>query len=253
MTIVAQAHEPFVLFGPAHLAVLALAVIVPAGLILWARRAGEGVGRAIRWSLAVALVANEIVYEIYGLATEGGREFLVNYLPLHLCGVSVFLTAWTLIRPRQRVFELAYFWGLAGTVQALLTPELRFGFPAYRFIEFFLAHGLIVTGVVFALGAMRLRPGRGAVWWAFWMTNACAAVAGLADWVIGGSANYMYMCRRPVAASPFFFLPWPWYIPFMELAGLVMITVLYLPFRRRGGVRGGRENFLELPRPRVRE
>ncbi|MCY2930452.1 MAG: TIGR02206 family membrane protein [Planctomycetota bacterium] len=239
--MVAQTHEPFVLFGPAHMAVLALAAIVPAGLILWARRSGPGAGRVIRWSIALALVVNEIVYEIHGLCVDGWRKFLENYLPLHLCGVAVFLTAWTMIRPRQRVFELAYFWGLAGTVQALLTPELRFGFPEYRFIEFFLNHGLIVTGVFFAVGAMKLRPGPGSVWWAFWMTNVCAAGAGLADWAIGGSANYMYLCRPPAAASPFFFLPWPWYIPSMEVVGLALIGALYLPFRRRGGGEGGGE------------
>ncbi|MCY2927664.1 MAG: TIGR02206 family membrane protein [Planctomycetota bacterium] len=214
MTILAQAHEPFVLFGPAHLAVLALAVLVPTGLILWARRAGAGVGRAIRWTIAVVLVGNEIAYEIYGLSTHGWREFLCNYLPLHLCGVTVFLTAWTMVRPHRRVFELAYFWGLAGTLQALITPALRYGFPNYRFVEFFVGHGLIVAGVFYAVLVMRLRPGPGAVWRAFWATNAVAAGAALADWAIGGTANYMYMCRPPAAASPFFFLPWPWYIPF---------------------------------------
>ncbi|MEI7836967.1 MAG: hypothetical protein WCK05_11245 [Planctomycetota bacterium] len=46
MMILAQAGETFVLFGPAHMVVLALTVLVPAGLILWTRRAGPGVGRA---------------------------------------------------------------------------------------------------------------------------------------------------------------------------------------------------------------
>jgi hypothetical integral membrane protein (TIGR02206 family) len=234
MMILAQAGETFVLFGPAHMVVLALTVLVPAGLILWTRRAGPGVGRAIRWTIAVILVGNEIAYEIYGLSTHGWREFLSNYLPLHLCGVAVFLVAWTMIRPHQRAFELAYFWGLAGTLQAIITPELQFGFPHYRFIEFFLNHGLIVAGVFYAVLAMNLRPSPGAVWRTFWLTNACAAIAALVDWSIGGSANYMYMCRPPAADSPFFFLPWPWYILFMELVGLVLITALYLPFWRRG-------------------
>ena len=234
MNILAQAHEPFVLFGPAHLVVLALAVLVPTGLILWTRHSGPGVGRAIRWTIAAVLVVNEIVYEIHGLSTHGWRKFLENYLPLHVCGVAVFLVAWTMIRPRRTAFELAYFWGLAGTLQAIVTPELQYGFPEYRFIEFFLNHGLIVTGVFYAVWAMKLRPGPGAVWRTFWLTNAYAAIAGLADWLIGGSANYMYMCRRPATANPLFFLDWPWYIPFMEVAGLLIITALYLPFWRRG-------------------
>lgn len=238
MTILAQTHEPFVLFGPAHLAVLALAVLVPTGLISWSRRSGAGVDRAIRWAIALVLVVNEIVYEIYGFSVHGWRECLQNYLPFHLCGITVFLVAWTMVRPHQRVFELAYFWGLAGTLQAIITPELPHGFPHYRFIEFFVNHGLIVTGVFYAVLAMRLRPGPGAVWRTLLLTNVCAALAALADWVIGGSANYMYMCRPPAAASPFFFLPWPWYIPFMELIGFVLISALYLPFWLRRRARG---------------
>ena len=240
MMILAQTGGPFVLFGPAHLAVLALAALVPTGLILWSRRSGAGVDRAIRWTIAAVLVLNEIVYEIYGFNTEGWRSLLEKYLPLHVCGVSVFLVAWTMIRPRRTAFELAYFWGLAGTLQAIVTPELPHGFPHYRFIEFFLNHGLIVTGVFYAVTAMKLRPSPGAVWRTFWLTNAYAAIAGLADWWIGGSANYMYICRRPDTVNPLFFLPWPWYIPFMEVAGLAIIAALYLPFRRRGPEAGGR-------------
>ncbi|MDY6914129.1 MAG: hypothetical protein SVT52_06725 [Planctomycetota bacterium] len=42
-------------------------------------------------------------------------------------------------------------------------------------------------------------------------------------------ANYMFLCRPPDAPSPFFFLPWPWYIVFLEGVGVVFVVLAYLP------------------------
>jgi len=53
--------------------------------------------------------------------------------------LSVYLTAWALITRSPRVYEVVYFWGLGGTIQALLTPDLLQGFPSAAFVSFFLA------------------------------------------------------------------------------------------------------------------
>ena len=42
-------------------------------------------------------------------------------------------------------------------------------------------------------------------------------------------ANYMYLCEAPDTASPFLFLPWPWYIPLLEGLALAFFGALYLP------------------------
>src|SRR5207244_10789221 len=79
-------------------------------------------------------------------------------LPLQSCElgmVVVILAMWT---GRQRWFEVAYFWVIGGTVQAVLTPDLRFGFPDWRFISFFTSHCGIIIGVVFLMLTRRYRP-----------------------------------------------------------------------------------------------
>lgn len=232
------AAAQFVLFGPDHLAVMVLAAALPAGLILWTRLSRcPSVERTIRLALAAILVVNEVAYWVYGMTVSSDvRTYLANFLPLHLCGVAVFVTAWALVRPTTLVCEAAYFWGLAGTLQAIITPEVKFAFPDYRFIEFFINHVGIVTGALFVVLAMRRHPRPGALVRMFLLTNGVLAVAALADWLIGPGANYMYMREPPRAASPMFFLPWPWYILFLELLGVAMIALLNLPFwwgRRR--------------------
>jgi len=229
--VLATAGNSFRAFGLPHLAAVALTAGLAVGLVVWARKAGSD--RLARWigrTLAVAMVANELIYQAYGLSIVPLAEFARQFLPLHVCGVAIFLTAWTLWRPNRYVYEIAYFWALGGSVQALLTPSLAEGgaFPSYWFFAFFSGHALTVAGVVFATWGLRMRPGRGAVLRVVVVTNVyLLAVAGV-NWLLG--ANYMFLCQPPEGMSPFFFLPWPWYIILLELVGLALVLLLCLPF-----------------------
>jgi len=241
--VLATADNPFRAFALPHLVAVALTVGLAVGLVVWARKVGSArLARRIGLTLAVVMLANELVYLVYGFSTAPVAEFARGFLPLHICGMAIFLTAWTLWRPNRYVYEIAYFWAMGGSVQALLTPSLggQEGFPTYWFFAFFAGHGLTVTGVAFATWGLRMRPGRGAVLRVVIATNLyMLLVAGL-DWLLG--ANYMFLCRPPEGVSPFFFLPWPWYLVVLELVGLVLVLLLCLPFvvsdrlaRRRPG------------------
>ena len=42
-----------------------------------------------------------------------------------------------LLTGRERWLEVAYFWGIGGTLQAIITPDLRHAFPDVRFLQLF--------------------------------------------------------------------------------------------------------------------
>src|SRR4030095_13557363 len=69
--------------------------------------------------------------------------------------VVIIIAMWTC---RPGWFEVAYFWGIGGTVQAVLTPNLPYGFPGFRFFSFFISHCGIIIRVVFLMLTQRLRP-----------------------------------------------------------------------------------------------
>jgi uncharacterized membrane protein YwaF len=54
--------------------------------------------------------------------------------------------------------ELIYFWGLAGTLQAVITPDLAVGFPHPMFFEYVVGHLGIVLAAVFLVVGLRLTP-----------------------------------------------------------------------------------------------
>jgi len=229
--MLAGAGNPFETFGPAHLAAVAATAALALGLSFLARRIDSPrLTRALAVAIAAVLVANELVHYAHGLASVSTQEFLRDKLPIHICGVGLYLTAWMLCRGGRYAFELAYYWGLGGALQAVLTPNIVVGFPSYRYFHFFINHGGIVVGVVFAALALRMRPGRGSVVRVFVITNLYMLVVAGLNVLIG--SNYMFLCEPPLGDSPFFFLPWPWYILFLEAFALAMLVVLYLPFMR---------------------
>lgn len=218
----------FQLFGATHLATMAVVILLACVLTGIARNQ-----KFQRWVnpvsavLAVILLSNEIIWWI--VAVNLKLWSLQWGLPLQICDLVIFASAYSLMRHRQWVWELAYFWGLGGTLQALLTPDMTFTFPHYYFFKFFITHGGVVIAVVF-LAAGCGRPIRHrSVWRVFGITNIYAALMGIFNWMTG--ANYLYLCAKPRHPSIVDYLgPWPWYILGLEAVLIISLYFYYLPF-----------------------
>ncbi len=116
--------QPFVMFGTAHLAAIALTFAVPLVFALAVRASGSGrLANVLRWAFAVELIATYALW--YWLLWQRGWMAVGNILPMHLCDWAAIACIVTLVVPNQRTYELAYFWALTGTLQATLTPSLR--------------------------------------------------------------------------------------------------------------------------------
>ena len=173
---------------------------------------------------------------ILTLAAEWGDDlnryldnnfFLNHDLPLHLCSYAIYLTCWALYTRSQTAFELAYFWGLAGASQAVFTPDLSpLKNHIYMFI-FFFSHGIIILNVLWLVFVEKMRIRRGALWDVILVTNGIAFLTTFWDKLL--NANYMYLCDKPQANSPFLIGGWPYYIIGMELFGILFMFLLYIP------------------------
>ena len=153
-------------------------------------------------------------------------------LPINLCDAAVVIAAVACWSPRlQLAVELTYFWGLAGTLQAVTTPDLSVRFPHLAFWEFVLGHLGIVFAAVYLVVGLRIFPRRRAVVRIFVITVAYTAVVGVVDALTGG--NYMFLRAIPSHTSLLSVLgPWPWYIVSAAGVALVLLAVLDAPFHR---------------------
>jgi len=211
------------LFGPSHLIALGTIALVS---FLCARA-----GRWMAWVLAGLLLLERGLVLSELLREE--KWSLSMGLPMHLCDWAVISAVLALLFRWRLAYVLTYFWGLAGTVQALLTPDLAFDFPDLRFMTFFLAHGTIVVSVFHLTFATPLKPRTRDVWVAFGWTNLYAAVAIAVNLLVG--ANYGYLCAKPLHSSLLDYLgPWPWYVLSLEALALAAFWLCFSPFLLRG-------------------
>ena len=111
----------FQTFSTAHLIVLGLTLGVP---ILLAAIAQRRAATVIGYLLAGVLLTNEVTNWCYRFAEFSLSDFIRNHLPLHACGIAVLATAAALLFRNQRAYEIAYFWGLVGSSNAVITPSL---------------------------------------------------------------------------------------------------------------------------------
>ena len=223
--------EPFELFGTPHLVALTIVALVNLGLITAGRRLPDRWRAPIRYSLAAVLLVDEALWHWWNAST--GQWSILKMLPLHLCSALVFLSAAMLITRSYAIFEFAYLLGIAGALQALLTPDAGpYGFPHFRFFQVMISHGSIVTAAIYMAAVEGYRPTVGSIKRVLVRGNAYALGVGVINALIG--SNYLYIARKPETASLLDVLPpWPWYLPILELLALLMIGLLYLPYAVR--------------------
>lgn len=218
----------FQLFGVVHLLILA-AIPLIAGALVWLARHNEKAARQIRLSLGILIALNELIW--YSYVLRQGWVSLPYGLPLNLCDVALWLTVVAVLTLKPVVFELAYFWGLAGSGMAILTPDLGASLPSYPAIQFFTAHGGVVIAVLYITWGKLARPGAGSWLRAFAFLNFYAVAIAVFNVVF--KTNYFYLCEKPASASLLDHMgPWPVYIITGEVLALGIFVLLYLPFRK---------------------
>ena len=218
-------------FGPDHL--LTLAAVAGAGLaaLLAARHAGPSDSRGLRWLLAGSLAGAHVVEALVALSEGWYRR---EMLPLQLCDLAAVLAVWALLTLDRRAVEPLYFFALSATLPALFATELDVAFPHFRYLVYFVEHGLTVIAAVVLVFGLGLRPSAGAWGRAFLQVNGLASVAAVLNLALG--TNFLYLREKPAGATPFdWFGPWPLYLVVLELLVLSLFRLLDLALGRPRG------------------
>src|SRR5256884_2033887 len=128
--------------------------------------------------LAAVLVVDEVSWWFFLLGGGQPGSQVALSLPLQLCDVAIFIAAAALWTRRQLVVEVTYFWGLAGTIQALLTPDLPQHFPSYPYFQYYIPHGGLIAPALILVIGLRFQPRRLAMVQVPFITGAYGAVVG---------------------------------------------------------------------------
>jgi hypothetical integral membrane protein (TIGR02206 family) len=221
---------PAIVTPAAYAAAVGLAAVVGVGLCVEGRRhPGPWQARAAR-VIGAVLLADAVSY-VVARAVAGTFSARTD-LPLALCNVAVLVAAAACWWQVAQLVELTYFWGLAGTLQAIITPDLNQGYPHLVFFQYVVGHIGIVLAALFLVVGMRIAPRPKAVIRVLGITAAYTAFVGLVDAASG--ANYMFLRSPPSNWTILRLLgPWPWYVLSAAGVALVLLLVLDAPFWAR--------------------
>ena len=239
-----MAAGPFVPFGAQHGVAVAIVLIAATALVVVMRRATTGrppgsarLDRAIRWGLAIGCVGIEVSELVRRMVFSGAS--LRSTLPLNLCDASILIGPVVLLTAHRRLYELLYFWGIGGALQALATPIVTRGFPDPRCLGFFLGHGLVLSSALYATVVLRLRPVPRSILRVWLITTAYGlAMVPVNHWL---GTNYLFVLRKPDTPSLLDLMgPWPWYLATLSGVAFLVLLICYLPFslKDQAGRRG---------------
>ena len=220
--------EAFHLFDTIHFAALGAILLIILLLAVSREKFSKRNKENFRDTAAAILLVNEVAWHLW--AYFYSEWTIQKMLPLHICSILIWLSAWMLIKKSYRIYEFAYFLGIGSALQALLTPDIGiYGFPHFRFFQTFISHGFIIIAALYMTLVEEMRPTWKSLLRVFIITNIYMVAVYFINAYIG--SNYLYLNHKPPTASILDALPaWPIYLLYMEALGIVTSIILYIPF-----------------------
>ncbi|WP_216217164.1 YwaF family protein [Amycolatopsis aidingensis] len=223
-------RDEFTVFGVSHVVTLMVFAVVATALVWLGRRYGRA--GAVWWSgrvLGLVMLTTQVAGQAYLTFTATHIE---NRLPLHLSDLVGVVAAYALWSQRRWACALTYYWGIALSPQALLTPFYRGAdFPSTGFLIFWAMHLFVVWVAIYLTWGLRIRPD----WTVFRSTVAVTLCWAGATMGLNAvlDTNYGFLNEKPERSSMLDLLgPWPWYlIPEIVLV-LVVWALMTWPWTR---------------------
>ena len=233
----------FETFSQQHYSALLVIGLLAILLIRLGQRSDEPLKSDIGLYLAGVTCAT-VILDSFVKLFFGTYDYLVD-LPFFLCDFVAVLLPFIIAFKNRKWIGILYFWALAGTFQAMVTPDLIDGFPSFHFFRYFIGHAGIIITIIYTVVIDRIR-----ITWhdfvnAIIYAQIYLVVVHVINYFLG--SNYSYTMQKPAGASILDLLGrWPWYNFFGELLMIFLFLLLMIPFmgkqieKRRGVVENQR-------------
>ena len=185
--------------------------------------------RRVELTVGLSILGLNLIRAAWLIATG---EYDVGYLPLHLCGMSVYIEAFNAVKPNKLTREIMFAASMPGAFMALVTPNWNV-FPAFSFYIMccYLLHGLLVIYPLMLLIGGDFRPTLRRLPLVVLFLVAVSVPVYFFDVRFG--RNFMFL-RWPPSGTPLvWFEEWlgnPGYLVGFLVIAAALWLVLYAPF-----------------------
>jgi hypothetical integral membrane protein (TIGR02206 family) len=227
--------QTFTFFSMPHIMTLIL-FFLTCFLLVYSRKNLKSYQYIIKWTLFTTLVLCEVSFHLWLILTN---QWEVADLPLQLCSLSTFLSLYLFLKPNQKVFNLLFFIGLIPPILSMVTPDIVYQFPHFRFLKYFLHHSAIPLAVLYFILFEGYRVPLKAILTGFITLNIIAVpVFFLNLWL---DTNFFFLASPSETETllSFFGSGIMYYIN-LEIVGLIVFIITYIPM----GILQIRENKL---------
>jgi len=224
----------FKAFSLSHGLAVFIVFCIAVGLLLWVRKKPSQLNdQPLRIGFAIVLFYSSIAGIVNAYLRLGNESFARIHeteYPLFLCDVVAIVLGVAMLKKSQRLTEVGYAWGMAGTLQGLITPVVRYDFPSLEYFFFFVQHGGVPIAAILLIWGYGLRPQQGAyrrIW--IWTWGYLLTTMGL-NFLLG--TNYSFLNAKPPVPTAFDLLgAYPWYLLSLHGVAAVVYFLLLLPFK----------------------
>ncbi len=166
----------------------------------------------------------KVVYKYYAGIFDATNDF-----PLHLCNILTLLIPFVVYFKSRFFWGITFFWIIAGCAQSLFTPTLTENLPHYEAIRYWSVHAIIILAAFYGWYVFGFIPTiKDAIYSAIAM-NILAAIIYPINLFLG--SNYMFLNAKPAGKTFYDLLgPWPEYILMLEVAILILFSLILVPF-----------------------
>ena len=221
--------QPFTIFGTSHIItlviILCLAIFFPRAYRNKSVSQKENVAKI----LAISIIALELIKPFIWHSLDYPW---IRLIPIHMCSLSGFFIGIFLLTKKRIFFEVAFFWGIGGGINALITPDVTLTFPDPVYLLFFIGHGLLIVNIGYACIALSNRPTFDSVKNGIFFTLTILPIIYIINLLLGPPANYWFLGTKPTEGQSImdFFPDPPLHIPLLIIIGAFLFLLIYAPY-----------------------
>ena len=190
--------------------------------------------KVFRYVLAFSMIISEMSYYWRLIAVPSLGPNPIDHLPITVCGWVIVFGSYMVIGKSQTLFDLCYFWVLAGSIFALITPTVitYTGPTRFRYYQFWAEHLLGYIAIFYMIFVHKMRPTVKSFVKAYIGLAVLAVIAYFANRLLGPGANYLFMAKPEDTPSILDVLPPHFALRLVIMAGAVTLLfgLCYLPW-----------------------
>lgn len=216
--------QTFTFFSTAHVVALIL-FFLTCFLFVYFRKERKKYQPILKWTLFTILILCEVSFHLWLIVTN---QWEVGDLPLQLCSLSTFLSLYLFLKKAPKVFHLLYFIGFLPPILSMVTPDIVYQFPHFRFLKYFLHHSAIPLAVLYFILFEGYRVPGSAVLSSFIKVNIIAVPIFFLNILLDTNFFFLASPSESETLLSFFGSGIIYYIN-LEIAAMIVFIITYIP------------------------